>query len=240
MTIVQEPLEKYLEKYNADATPIRDLIRIVKLSPDRVWIAGGAARKLYSNLPISSGDIDVVFQKGATLHRRIDALEKRYEEEPHYSDMSSSFNKAPIKIQLLHHLERSVEHIFHHFDISVCHFACDGVSMFYTKEAAQDCANETFHVRLREKSLSYSRWRDYGVNAYAFPVEYKPVASDYRMFKYFLMGFMPEQEEVKRHMHVALASLLGYGTKYLSNKPLAQKDKDYYIKRLTVGPGSHS
>ncbi len=124
------------------------------------WIAGGAARRLYSKEISNYPDIDI-FCPNKKIYDFIIKDRKL---------LNTSKNGAyflineTIKINLIsHEFHETVESLFSTFDLTVCCFATDCDTIAFTPDAAEDVENKVLRTTNKPTTLRrLSRYLEYG------------------------------------------------------------------------------
>lgn len=139
----------------------------------KVWLAGGAARSIFTKEPIN--DYDIFFKDYLALLETKQSLEKIKECKLVFACKSNklfTYKLHGIKIQLItHKFFKNEDELIDSFDFECTRFLTDGITLFTTDIALSDAKRK----KLRMHKLSY------------------PAATIKRINKYISRGYTPVQ-----------------------------------------------
>lgn len=147
------------------------------------WVAGGAARAVFMGQEVRrAGDIDVFQRDQSVANFVIQRIRERTSIQHTQNDSNDTKTfltmvqlseelTVKAKFQVVGHNWRfnTVEELFSTFDFTVCQFATDGYTIYYTEAAAEDARNSVLRI---QPDRQHSR--------------------PSRLMKYLNMGFEPE------------------------------------------------
>lgn len=169
--------------HEAAPIPKMQLMTELPISKDGPWIAGGAARRMFTGAELDS-DIDLFF-KDSVQYALYEADLKQQSKSCYQntvkflgrSRFASNFLIAGQKIQLINFgFYENIQKMFESFDFTICHFACDGEYFYYTEDAVQD----TVEKKLRIDGTI------------------RPVTGLKRIIKYTQQGFKLDNQQIKQ------------------------------------------
>jgi hypothetical protein len=148
--IVKENLEELFSQRRSTLYILPSLSRKVLVTAQNLpgcCVAGGAALSLYTGDINKIKDWDLFFTGWEDYNNAIQVFKGLEFKKGDNTRWSQTFFKAGVIVQLIHYrFCSSVEEIFRCFDFSVCCFAIDGPDIKYTKQAAEDVANNEMHL----------------------------------------------------------------------------------------------
>lgn len=173
-TVIENaPLAPYLEKYDAGPLDIPKLKFHIDKGP---WIAGGAVRKIVMNEPLADGDWDIFCRNGYQMKVIREKLKGDWYRNYRTWTLSP---EGGVRIEIIHSLlHPDLAHVFDSFDFTVCQFATDGTTLYYTPQAMQDIETRTLNC----------------------PKNGGHESSESRIFKYFMKGFHPGNRRLERNL----------------------------------------
>lgn len=201
-SIIYEPIAKYMNAYTADTFRLDKLTERMKMTIETgPWLAGGAVRKLLMNEPVLDGDLDFFFKTMGQL-RLFQERYVRVHKEGGWTRQNNSYTCGKTSA-IFRQFYPSIESLFGSFDLTVCQFITDGVTVGYTAAAMKDAI---------ERNL---------VDAGNFTA---PTIQ--RILKYFLKGFVPEEGFLSEMLYEVFRHNLFFGIDKLDTDYYEQVLKD--------------
>ena len=147
------------------------------------WIAGGAARKIWSHDAWIASDIDFFFSSSQQLDNFKKSLKSKYKIlQTHVGTNSITFKVVHkrnwfgkrlceddyIFQAIFKYYPNDLNELFSTFDLSVCQFACDGKEIFASELAVTDCSNNMNTVLKTTTAARILKYASYG---FTVPIE---------------------------------------------------------------------
>lgn len=137
-------------------------------------IAGGAALRWHSGLPVNKHDIDIWCPDSTQYTRMLAHLHEHNTDHTHDTANATTFKRGPYKVQLIKAHYASVEELLNSFDISVAQIATDGVRWYYGEHTLQDIKDRKLRVLFHHNTILR------------------------RVFKYWTYGYTPDDETLQQ------------------------------------------